>query len=61
MEELDSIDWPRFLRARQVTMLLQVEDRRRAFLRGTLTDMTEDDWKTIERSEQLLQKYGKND
>lgn len=56
LEELDQMDWPRYLRAMEVNRVAAIEDRRRQFLAGDLdpTSLTADDWAAIAEHDRLM-------
>lgn len=54
LEELDGMDWGRFLRAQEMRRLSQLESRRQAFIAGQLSALTASEWDEIERIDRAL-------
>lgn len=54
LEELDGMDWGRFLRAQEMRRLSQLESRRQAFIAGQLPALTASEWDEIERIDRAL-------
>ena len=59
LEELDHMDWPRYLRAIEVNRVTAIEDRRRQFLAGDLdpTSLTAEDWAAIAEHDALMKQH----
>lgn len=54
MEELDDIDWLRLQRAVEVERVVQVEQRRKAYLAKQVKALDADEWRAIERHDELV-------
>lgn len=57
LEELDQMDWARYMRAMEAEKVMVAEEQRSAFLGGSIKTMSEDTWKTIAENEEILRKY----
>lgn len=57
LEEIDQMDWARYLRAMQARHIMQVEKRRLALLRGDIKTMSPDEWAMIAEHEELLKQW----
>lgn len=59
LDELDGMDWPRYVRAKEVERVTAIEDRRRQFLAGDLAanSITDDEWDAITEHDELMQQY----
>lgn len=56
LDELDRMDWPRYLRALEADRIEQVEDRRALYLAQKLKaeDLTADDWERIQMHDEWM-------
>ena len=56
LDELDKMDWPRYLRAREAQSIEQVEKVRQMQMDGKLKaeDIQPETWESIKRHDQLL-------
>lgn len=57
LEELDQMDWARYMRAMEAEKVMIAEEQRAAFLSGTIKTMSEDMWKVVAENEEILRKY----
>ena len=57
LEELDQMDWARYMRAMEAERVMVAEEQRSAFLGGTIKTMSEDMWKVVAENEELIRKY----
>ena len=60
LEELDQINWPRYMRAMEAERVMQVEERRLALLGGHIKNMSADDWELISENEEILKRARAN-
>ena len=58
LEELDGMDWFRFLRAVEAEQIEAVEVQRQAALRNDATKLTEDEAIAIAEHDELMTEYG---
>lgn len=58
LEELDTMNWPRYMRAMAAERILLAEERRAAWLGGAIKSMSEDEWKIIAENDELVRHYG---
>ena len=56
LDELDRMDWPRYLRALEAEKIEAVEDRRALFLTKKIDAdaMTPDDWQAIQKHDEWV-------
>lgn len=59
LDELDQMDWARYLRAIEIDRIVAIEARRQQFLDGHIAPdaMTPDDWLVIQEHDQLMQQH----
>lgn len=57
LEELDLMNWPRYMRAMEAERIMQVEEKRLALLGGHIKTMTPDEWELIAENEELLRRH----
>lgn len=59
LDELDRMDWPRYIRAKEVERVAAIEARRKQFLAGDLAAnaLTADEWDTISEHDALMKQY----
>lgn len=57
LEELDAMDWARYMRAMEAEKVMIAEEQRSAFLGGTIKTMSEDMWNVVAENEEILRKY----
>ena len=59
LEELDTVDWFRFMRALEAERIEKIEERRELHVTGKLEakDLSTDDWESIKRHDELLAEY----
>lgn len=57
LDELDQMDWPRFLRAMEAEAIIRVEEKRSAFFRGDVKTMSEDEWTMIVEHDELVKRW----
>lgn len=57
LDEIDRMNWPRYLRALEAGRIEEVEDRRRLHLAGKLTadDLTASDWEAILKHDEWVE------
>lgn len=62
LEELDNIDWGRFLAAQQALHIREIEEKRIAQQTGLIKaeQLTQADWDAIARHEELLARWPVN-
>lgn len=48
------MNWPRYMRAMAAEGIMQAEERRSAWLGGTIKTMSESDWAIIAENDELL-------
>lgn len=58
LEELDTMNWPRYMRAMAAERIMQAEEKRSLFLGGAIKTMSEEDWQIIAENEELLRSDG---
>jgi hypothetical protein len=56
LDEIDGMNWPRYLRALEAERIEQVEDRRALYLAKKLKseDLTPDDWTAIQQHDSWM-------
>ncbi len=56
LEELDAMDWPRYLRALDAASIERVEERRRRHIAGEMGEekLTDQDWEAIREHDRLI-------
>lgn len=57
LEELDTMDWARYMRAMEAEKVMVAEEKRSAFLGGTIKTMSATDWEIVAENESILRKY----
>jgi hypothetical protein len=57
LEELDAMNWPRYMRAMEAERIMQVEEKRLALLGGHIKSMSADEWELIAENEELLRRH----
>ena len=59
LDELDRMDWPRYIRAKEVERVAAIEARRKQFLSGDLAPnaLTADEWDAISEHDALMKQY----
>lgn len=57
LEELDQMDWARYMRAMEAEKVMVAEEQRSAFLGGHIKTMSESMWNVIAENEEILRKY----
>lgn len=59
LDEIDRMDWPRYLRAMEVNRVMAIEDRRAQFLAGKIDPhaLTPDEWAAITEHDNLLMQH----
>jgi len=57
LEELDAMDWARYMRAMEAEKVMIAEEQRSAFLGGAIKTMSEDMWNVVAENEEILRKY----
>ena len=59
LDELDMMDWPRYIRAKEVERVTAIEARRTQFLAGNLAAnaIAADEWDAITEHDELMKTY----
>ena len=57
LEELDQMDWARYMRAMEAEKVMVAEEQRSAFLGGHIKTMSEEMWNVVAENEEILRKY----
>lgn len=59
LEELDRMDWPRYLRAVEVTRVMAIEDKARQFVAGELdpSALSPEEWAAIAEHDELMKQH----
>ena len=58
LDELDGMDWGRFMRAVEVQQVMEVEGRYKAFAQQRIKELPAAEVRTLQAHEELLSKYG---
>jgi hypothetical protein len=58
LEELDEMDWPRYLRAMEARNIQRVEKLRTELIGGHVQNMGADDADQIAEHDELMRRYG---
>lgn len=51
------MDWARYMRAMEAEKVMVAEEKRSAFLGGTIKTMSATDWEIVAENESILRKY----
>lgn len=54
---MDTMDWPRFLRALDAAALEAAERKRAAYMAGEVSELAPSDWKTIAEHDKLYTEW----
>jgi len=61
LDELDRMDWGRYMRAIEAAQIELIEKRRAALLSGKATELTPDEGEAILEHDRLMREYGEPD
>jgi hypothetical protein len=59
LDELDQMDWARYLRAIETDRIVAIEQRRQQFLSGSIAPdaMTAEDWDVIQEHDRIMKQH----
>lgn len=58
LDELDAMDWPRYLRALAARRVFRVEEQRTELIAGRIQTLSEEDLNQIVEHDELMARYG---